>query len=1376
MESVKAFNAELSSLYEFKPPISKAKMTALTRGAIKAIKFYKHVVQSVEKFILKCKSEYKIPGLYVIDSIVRQSRHQFGTEKDVFAPRFAKNIQQTFVNLYKCPPEDKSKIIRVLNLWQKNQVFPPDVIQPLFDLADPNNPIHKELGTPAQANGHNISALPKGSPALQKTPTKTSQSNDTQQGAVNLNLTDPNVLLQLQQLQRLITRSGESKSDSQVHFDKKLLDFDYDDEEEEVNPSPKPPVQNDNAVANLLTNPEVLRQLQTLQQTMAIAQEVDADKLRKLQEMKQQEEEFDKHLAQTVPNLPFASECEFKPGNNTAMTAAQGYYIAPQQEIVQVQQVSYKNQYDLTQQPDQGNFDTSNNDNDNDVEVITLDHADSSRSPSQERRRRRTRSRSRDRRDRDRRSRRSRSRSKRHRSRSRDRDRKEKETERDKERKKRGLPAIKKDNLSVCSTTLWVGHLSKLVHQDDLSNTFGEFGDIVSIDLIPPRGCAFIVMHRRQDAARCLTKLKNHVIHGKAITLAWAPGKGVKGKDLKDYWEGDLGVSYIPWSKVKPDIDIDMLEDGGMIDEDTMPEWMRTKVEGSAKRQQQSSLITLPETGNLPRTTVDTSQPPPMPGAGLLQPPISLPLVPPFQFNNRLLAPPNMLNLPPGMMPNVPLGVPPPNLQSQLMSNPLLGIGSPFQGAGLIPPPPLSLTADASQGTPEANMKNLTDSLISLSQSFNLMSQPPQQQPLPQLQVPPPSNVTMQIQEDNMDIEMEDAGRGGQEPQQPSVTIHQDPRTNAERERNRDERERGVSDVRRDNRDRDRDRDRDKNDRNRDRERRRSRSRDRDRERDRERDRDRDRNRDRRANSRDRGDRDRDNGRSRDRRDRGRSNRWGDRDKDEEPSVDRKDRERSLNERLQEIAGGAPRMVKDRKESSNTLNFEPPPTIPQPLLEVGFSNGPPENNEPALPINANQDAEEPCTSDSFGQEQFAPENQPCETTMIPDFQAGPTGPIGDFPPGPMKDFIPPDMSMDGFPPMDVPIDEFNSEGPIGDFPLGPGGPIGFGPGGPPMGPGGQPMASMEDYPMNNYPRDPRDDYSPSMLDEFGQPMEDYPNEFPPHVRRGRGGRMHDDWFARRGGKRDFRDGPPRGPPREFFDGPPREDFMGPPQRENFMGPPRDDFMGPPRGDFMGPPPMDEFEHEDDFVPRDRFGPRGRMRGGPRDFGPRMRGGPHRGFNRGGPRGARFGQWNDRNFNPRFDGPPDFFRGGRDRPRDMFEDGPMPPRRRRYEDERGLPQGDSGHDEFPPDDHRLGKRSRWGNQSPRGQRNSNELVGPPGVGLDEGGDETVDDGRRGGTTPLHDEAPIDSAAHSEGAVQEVPPPEGNDTVTEINKTSEETTAE
>uniref|UniRef100_A0A8C2ZIW2 CID domain-containing protein n=1 Tax=Cyclopterus lumpus TaxID=8103 RepID=A0A8C2ZIW2_CYCLU len=125
----------LFSLIDSKPPISRAKMISITKSAIKAMKLYKHVVQIVEKFIKKCKSEYKIAGLYVVDSIVRQSRHQFGSDKDVFGPRFTKNITGTFENLCLCPVEDRSKIVRVLNLWQKNGVFKIEVIQPLLDMA-----------------------------------------------------------------------------------------------------------------------------------------------------------------------------------------------------------------------------------------------------------------------------------------------------------------------------------------------------------------------------------------------------------------------------------------------------------------------------------------------------------------------------------------------------------------------------------------------------------------------------------------------------------------------------------------------------------------------------------------------------------------------------------------------------------------------------------------------------------------------------------------------------------------------------------------------------------------------------------------------------------------------------------------------------------------------------------------------------------------------------------------------------------------------------------------------------------------------------------------------------------------------------------------
>lgn len=58
--------------------------------------------------------------------------------------------------------------------------------------------------------------------------------------------------------------------------------------------------------------------------------------------------------------------------------------------------------------------------------------------------------------------------------------------------------------------------------------------------------------------------------------LAWAPGKGMKGREWKDYWEVDYGVSYIPWSKLSRDTDFDLLEEGGMLDQETMPDWLKS--------------------------------------------------------------------------------------------------------------------------------------------------------------------------------------------------------------------------------------------------------------------------------------------------------------------------------------------------------------------------------------------------------------------------------------------------------------------------------------------------------------------------------------------------------------------------------------------------------------------------------------------------------------------------------------------------------------------------------------------------------------------------------------------------------------------------------
>lgn len=49
----------------------------------------------------------------------------------------------------------------------------------------------------------------------------------------------------------------------------------------------------------------------------------------------------------------------------------------------------------------------------------------------------------------------------------------------------------------------------------------------------------------------------------------------MKGKEYKDYWEVDVGASYIPYNKLSNDVDLETLEEGGMIDEETVPEHLQ---------------------------------------------------------------------------------------------------------------------------------------------------------------------------------------------------------------------------------------------------------------------------------------------------------------------------------------------------------------------------------------------------------------------------------------------------------------------------------------------------------------------------------------------------------------------------------------------------------------------------------------------------------------------------------------------------------------------------------------------------------------------------------------------------------------------------------
>lgn len=86
------------------------------------------------------------------------------------------------------------------------------------------------------------------------------------------------------------------------------------------------------------------------------------------------------------------------------------------------------------------------------------------------------------------------------------------------------------------------------------------------------------------------------------------------------------GVSYIPWNKLSQDTDFVALEEGGMFDEETLPNWMKEKLKQKPIKKEDEQPVPVPVGMVFTAPPIDTSQPPPS-AAPILA---SVPVVPPF--------------------------------------------------------------------------------------------------------------------------------------------------------------------------------------------------------------------------------------------------------------------------------------------------------------------------------------------------------------------------------------------------------------------------------------------------------------------------------------------------------------------------------------------------------------------------------------------------------------------------------------------------------------------------------------------------------------------------------------------------------------------------
>jgi hypothetical protein len=172
------------------------------------------------------------------------------------------------------------------------------VIQPLFDLADPNNPIWEQLQQQQEQAAKAASASGGG-------PGGSSGGMGSGMASILSNLPS-------------------------TPFKKDLLDYDYGDDEDGGGDSSKTQQQMNNSnnsggggeygqnqqnsnnvgldtLGSILANPEILRQLATLQEQIAFSSSggyhhssQEQERQRKLAELNKQEAAFDQRLAQTV--------------------------------------------------------------------------------------------------------------------------------------------------------------------------------------------------------------------------------------------------------------------------------------------------------------------------------------------------------------------------------------------------------------------------------------------------------------------------------------------------------------------------------------------------------------------------------------------------------------------------------------------------------------------------------------------------------------------------------------------------------------------------------------------------------------------------------------------------------------------------------------------------------------------------------------------------------------------------------------------------------------------------------------------------------------------------------------------------------------------
>ena len=120
---LKELHQELSSLAKLDKgkAVSQIKVRAVGKACFEARSEYKRAVQMVEQFVHKTPVHCRLAGVYVIDAVCRRSKDQ--SDRDVFAPRFGREILATIGALDDAELQDRQRLLKLVDNWVKTRLF-----------------------------------------------------------------------------------------------------------------------------------------------------------------------------------------------------------------------------------------------------------------------------------------------------------------------------------------------------------------------------------------------------------------------------------------------------------------------------------------------------------------------------------------------------------------------------------------------------------------------------------------------------------------------------------------------------------------------------------------------------------------------------------------------------------------------------------------------------------------------------------------------------------------------------------------------------------------------------------------------------------------------------------------------------------------------------------------------------------------------------------------------------------------------------------------------------------------------------------------------------------------------------------------------------